>query len=308
MKSRRPILAAVVVLIVFPAVLALAAAVSNRTRNRNNGSIVSSGVKREYLLYVPTTYDRRRPAPLVISLHGAGGWPVQQRNLSGWNALAEREGFLVVYPAGRQGTGPRVWSVEQGEGLTRDVRFISDLIGTLERSYNIDRRRIYANGISNGGGMAFVLSCTMSDQIAAIGMVAAAQTLPWNWCTDHRAVPMISFHGTADPMIPYAGGSTWIAPARFPAAAAWAARWAARNHCGSSAIEAAIKADVTRSEYTNCADDASVELFTIRGGGHTWPGGEPMPEWFVGPTSRSIDATRTMWDFFRAHPLRSAPP
>ena len=82
----------------------------------------------------------------------------------------------------------------------RDVRFISELIDKLEAAYNIDPARIYANGFSNGGGMAFVLSCTLSDRIAAVGMVGAAQTLPWSWCTDHRPVPMIAFHGTADPI------------------------------------------------------------------------------------------------------------
>ena len=82
-------------------------------------------------------------------------------------------------------------------GLARDVRFISELIDKLEAAYNIDPTRIYANGLSNGGGMAFVLSCTLSDRIAAVGMVGAAQTLPWSWCTDRRPVPMIavSWHG-----------------------------------------------------------------------------------------------------------------
>ena len=107
--------------------------------------------------------------------------------------------------------------MRRGPGLTKDVRFISDLIDDLEKAYNIDPTRIYANGLSNGGGMAFVLSCTLSDRIAAVGMVAAAQMLPWSWCTDHRPVPMIAFHGTADSIVPYEGGTSWVAPdARFP--------------------------------------------------------------------------------------------
>src|SRR3989441_5213315 len=75
-------------------------------------------------------------------------------------------------------------------GLMRDVRFISELIDTLRAAYNIDPTRIYANGLSIGGGMAFVLSCTLSDRVAAVGMVAAAQSLPSSWCTDHRPVPI----------------------------------------------------------------------------------------------------------------------
>jgi polyhydroxybutyrate depolymerase len=184
-----------------------------------------------------------------------------------------------------------------------EVRFISELIDRLEAAYNIDPARIYADGLSNGGGMAFVLSCTLSDRIAAVGMVASAQLLPWSWCRDERAVPMIAFHGTADPLTPYNGGKTWIAPRSFPSIPKWTANWARRNRCRPNAVELAVAADVTRREYTNCADNAAVVLYTIRGGGHSWPGGGPLPEWLVGPTSRSIDATSQMWAFFRAHPL-----
>ena len=185
----------------------------------------------------------------------------------------------------------------------RDVRFLSELIDKLEADYNIDPSRIYANGLSNGGGMSFVLSCTLSDRIAAVGMVGAAQTLPWSWCTEHRAVPMITFHGTADAFARYNGGTSWVALEPFPAVPKWTANWARRNRCGPKPIESAVAADVTRREYPNCADDAAVVLYTLRGGGHTWPGGKPLPEWFVGPTSRSINATRQMWAFFREHQL-----
>ena len=188
----------------------------------------------------------------------------------------------------------------------KDVRFISELIDKLETIYNIDPTRIYANGISNGGGMSFVLSCTLSDRIAAVGMVGAAQTLPWTWCTEHRAVPMIAFHGTADPMALYNGGMSWVAPRPFPAVRTWTANWARRNRCGPNPVESAVATDVTRTEYTRCADDASVVLYTIHRGGHQWFGGKPqLPEWFVGPTSRSIDVTGQMWAFFREHPLAS---
>jgi polyhydroxybutyrate depolymerase len=295
---------AVFILLSLPALLALGAAVSFYARNRNNGSIVSSGLKREYLLHVPRSYDPSKPAALIISMHGAGGWPAQQKEMSRWNELADREGFLVVYPAGAIGGGPRIWRVQRGPGVARDVRFIADLIDELRGRYNIDPNRVYANGLSNGGGMSFVLSCMLSDRIAAVGIVAAAQTLPWRWCTDDRAVPMIAFHGTADPVTPYHGGRTWVASNMFPDVPTWVANWARRNQCSADPADSAVAEDVIRREYTSCAGDASVVLYTLRGGGHTWPGGEPLPEWFVGPTSRSIDASREMWAFFRAHPLR----
>ena len=306
MKSRKAVLGAVLILISLPVLYALLDAVTFYVRNRDNGAIVSSGQKRKYLLHVPGSYDPTKPTPLVLSMHFAGGWGAQQMDISGWNRLAEREGFLVAYPSGAEGGGPGVWHVDQGGGLARDVRFISELIDKLEAAYNIDPSRIYANGLSNGGGMTFVLSCTLSDRIAAVGMVAAAQTLPWSWCTDLRPVPMIAFHGTADPMIPYDGGTSWMAPDAWPNVLAWTKAWARRNQCGPNPVESQVAADVTRLDYTSCFDNAAVVLYTVQGGGHSWPGGKPLPEWLVGPTSRSIDATSEMWAFFREHRLSGA--
>lgn len=297
---RKLVLGAVLAFLAAPAALALYEAVSFHVRNRNNGTLVSSGEKRQYLLYVPSTYDRARKTPLVISMHGAGGWPAQERDLSGWNRLAERHGFLVVYPSGLESGGPRVWHM----GDEREVRFLSDLIDALEAAYDIDPARIYADGLSNGGGMAFVLSCTLSDRIAAVGLVASAQLLPWSWCTDRRPVPMIAFHGTADRMTPYEGGRTWIADETFPSIPIWTAAWARRNGCGSKPVESAVAADVTRIAYTGCKDGAAVELYKVEGGGHTWPGGGPLPEWLAGRRSSGVDATARMWEFFREHPRR----
>lgn len=301
--NRKSVLGAVLLLIALPALFAFGEAATFYLRNHNNGSIVSSGQKREYLLYVPRSYDRTKRTPLVISLHGAGGWPAQQMEVSQWNRLADAGGFIVVYPSGADGAGPRIWHVDRGTELMRDVTYIAQLIDKLEKSYNIDPQRIYADGLSNGGGMAFVLSCTLADRIAAVGMVAAAQTLPWNWCTDRRAVPMIAFHGTADPVVPYNGGRSWLYAGSFPNVPMWAAQWARRNACAPKPVETPVAADVSRREYIDCADGASVVLYTIRGGGHSWPGDTTLPEWFVGPTSRSVDATREMWAFFRAHRL-----
>ena len=300
-------LGAVWVLISLPLLLVLVEAASFYAVNHSGGAMVLSVQNRQYLLHVPPSYDRSKPTPLVISMHGAGGWPAQQMELSGWNQLADREQFIVAYPSGDDGAGLRIWHVERGPGLMRDVSFISALIDTVEATYTIDPTRIYANGLSNGGGMAFVLSCKLSDRIAAVGMVGAAQTLPFQWCTDRRPVPMIAFHGTADPMIPYDGGTTWITSEAFPNIPAWTKAWAGRNQCEASPVDSAVAPDVTRIEYLNCAGNATVVLYRVQGGGHTWPGGKPLPEWFAGPTSRSIDATSQLWAYFRQHRLSGAP-
>jgi polyhydroxybutyrate depolymerase len=278
--------------------------VSFHVRNRSNGVIVSSGLAREYLLYVPGSYDATKPTALVISLHGGAMWGAAQMATSQWNRVADQHGFIVVYPSGFGGRGPRAWHAGGGAGQMRDVRFIAELIDTLRASYNIDPVRIYANGLSNGGGMAFVLSCTLSDRIAAVGVVATAIFLPWSECGDRRAVPLIAFHGTADRLARYHGGKSWVAPDTFPDIPQWTEAWARKNRCAPNPVDSAVAIDVTRRAFTNCTNDAAVVLYTVQGGGHTWPGGTPFPEWFAGRTSNSIDASSLMWAFFREHPLR----
>jgi polyhydroxybutyrate depolymerase len=302
--GRRSALRTVLALLAVPVALAAVTCVSFYARNRNNGGFVSSGEKREYLLYVPKSYDRTRPTPLVISMHGGGLWGAAHRDMSQWDAVADEQGLIVVYPSGVGGRGPRAWRAGHADASAKDVRFIAELIDTLKASYNIDPARIYADGLSNGGGMAFVLSCTLSDRIAAIGQVASAQFLPWSRCNDERAVPMIAFHGTEDRFTAYHGGTSWVAGNHvFPSIPTFVATWARRNRCGANPIESAVAADVTRRAYTGCADDADVVLYTIHGGGHTWPGGGPAPEWFLGATSTGVDASRQAWAFFREHPL-----
>lgn len=294
----------VLALLALPLVLAPIEAARFYSANRDSGRVISSGRVREYSLHVPPGYRRGTPVPLVISMPGAGLWGAAQERVSGWDALADREGFIVVYPTGAKGSGPRHFHVEPGPALDEDVAYVRDLIDAVTSTYTIDPARIYANGLSNGGGMAFVLSCTMSNRIAAVGMASAAYTLPWTWCANTRPVPMIAFHGTEDRGVPYGGGTSWVAPDPFPNIPMWTANWARRNRCAPAPIDSPIAPNVTRRAYTGCANDADVELYTIRGGGHEWPGGGPLPEWLCGPFTHSIYATREMWTFFSRHRLR----
>jgi polyhydroxybutyrate depolymerase len=161
-------------------VLVLSVLLAYRLVNRTNGTLVSSGKQRNYLLYVPESYDPSKPTPLVISLHGLIQRPANQMKLTHWNDLADRYGFIVVYPSGTR--FPLRWNAGGSYGAdtdpAQDVAFISDLIDQLESEYNIDSARIYANGLSNGGGMSFVLSCELSERIAAVGLVAGAYATP----------------------------------------------------------------------------------------------------------------------------------
>lgn len=112
-----------------------------------------------------------------------------------------------------------------------------------------------------------------------------------------------------DPIIPYEGGPLGdpFNPVKsvFPPVREWVHDWALRNRCDAAPVESAPAPTVTRFAYPGCADGADVVLHAVHDGGHSWPGGGPMPEWRVGPTSAAVDATREIWVFFEAHPLRT---
>lgn len=304
MTRRSVVLMIAIACLSAPALFVLLEAAASDTANGDTQTIVSAGIKREYILHVPPTYHPSRPAPLVISMHGAANWPAFQMHASEWNRVADEHGFLVVYPGG-QGATLKTWRLQGRDNPSRmpDVVFISELIDRLSESYSIDPRAIYANGLSNGGGMTFVLACTLAHRIAAFGVVGAAVTIPMDWCNATRPTPLIAFHGTADRVTPYDGGKVWIAPRPFPHIPDWTARWAASNGCSPQPVESRIAPDVTRRQYRGCAGDAEVVFYTIEGGGHTWPGGPPMPEWMLGKTTRGIHASREMWAFFSRHRL-----
>lgn len=264
-------------------------------------TLTHDGIERRYLLYVPTGYEPKTGAPLVLSIHGFASNPQQQADISEWNQIADQYGFIVVYP---QGTGfPLRWNAGQtsfvrAEGAD-DVGFITALLDQLETDLCINPAQIYVNGLSNGAGMSNRLACQLADRIAAIGGVAGAYNPIPGGCEPSRPVPVIVFHGTDDPIVPYAGGRA--GGLDLPLIEIWARRWAQRNGCTLTPEVTDVSTHVTRTAYTGC--DANVILYTIDGGGHTWPGGLPLPEFIVGQTSQEIDASELMWEFFMANPL-----
>ncbi len=271
--------------------------------NQADGSIISGGERRSYLLHVPASYNPATPAPLVISIHGFAEWPAHQMQISHWNDLADQYGFIVVYPAG---TGfPRRWRAGGGTAADdmADVRFIADLIDDLAARYTIDRTRIYANGLSNGGGMSYRLACQLADRIAAVGSVSGAYLFPSSACQPSRPVPFIAFHGTEDPIVPYTGGPSASFDIPFPVVPDWIAAYAGRSGCGAAPTSLPQRGQVTGVQYTGCQAGADVIFYTIAGGGHAWPGGDPLPRFIVGQTSQEIDATAVMWAFFSRHRL-----
>ncbi|MFW5748957.1 MAG: alpha/beta hydrolase family esterase [Chloroflexota bacterium] len=258
-------------------------------------TLLSDRLERSYRLYIPESYTGETGAPLVISLHGFGSNSRQQAEFSQWNAIAEEVGAVVVYPQG-YGMPPR-WNagVIPGGGFTDDVTFINDLIDHMNASLCIDPGRVYVNGFSNGGGMSHYLACNLADQITAVGMVAGAYPTLDLPCEPGEPVPVIAFHGGADQIVPYDGSGTFF---RLPPVDAWAAAWAERNGCDPEPDSEVIVEGIDRVTYSGCEDNATVVLYTIADGDHTWPGGPRLPLGVGGEPSALVDATALMWNFF----------
>ena len=270
-------------------------------QNKTNGRIVSGGRVRKYLIYVPESYDPNTASPLVFSFHGFVQWPAHQRNMTGWNTLADEHGFIVVYP---KGTGfPLRWNIMPNENdqgsMSEDPVFIRELLEHLSHSYNIDQTRIYANGMSNGGGMSDLLACELWESFAAIGGVAGAYRYPRENCDPPRPVPVIAFHGQDDQVVPYSGGrSSRDDQIEFLSVEDWAASWAEHNSCATTPVFSEITNEIQRLSYSDCWQDNEVILYRVGDGGHTWPGGEKLPVWIAGYTNQDINATALMWEFF----------
>lgn len=268
------------------------------------GVLTSGGIERHYLLYVPESYDPAQPTPLVLSLHGFASNPGQQMEFSVWNDLADEHGFLVAYP---QGTGfPLRWNTDQlpdaeyrFNGRADDVTFISDLIDRAAEDYCLDQARVYATGLSNGGGMSNRLACELADRITAIGTVAGAYPPLVEGCNPSRPVPVMAFHGTEDTIVPYEGAA--FQGTAFPAIPDWAAGWAERDGCDLTpeAMDSVGEVDIIR--YVNCEGGAQVILHTVNGGGHNWPGGGEQPSLIMGNVNCDVNASERMWAFFEGY-------
>jgi polyhydroxybutyrate depolymerase len=258
----------------------------------------STSGTRTALVHIPTGYDPTKPTPIVLNFHGLAGSPSQEEGLTLMDAEADSQGFVVVYP---QGTGALPsWNAGACCGTAvsdnvDDVGFTSDLLDALEDKLCADETRVFVTGMSNGGFFSHVLGCDMADRIAAIAPVAGVLGIPT--CNPSRPVPVIEFHGTSDPLVPYDGD-----PAiGYPSVADTVAGWVQRDGCTGSPTTTYSNGDATCVTYAQCSQGADVTLCTITGGGHTWPGGTPFP--LLGATSTDISATDAMWTFFQSHPL-----
>ncbi|MCG6874435.1 MAG: polyhydroxybutyrate depolymerase [Betaproteobacteria bacterium] len=292
-----------------------------------NITVRHDGLKRTALVNVPPQVAEGRPLPVVLNFHGGGGNAVSQQRYSHMDAIADREGFIVVYP---NGTGMLqdsllTWNAGTCCGIavrqgTDDVGYVRALLDELARRLPVDSARIYATGLSNGAMMSYRLAAELSDRIAAIAPVGGASAMPRFHAK--RMVPILHVHSIDDPRALYRGGLGPPFPftnvrVRHRPVEETLSEWAAFGGCNPKAelrderhgTPGTQSADHTARlyVYTGCRDGTEVALWQLTGAGHVWPGGELdfLPR-LLGPGTDVIDANEEIWRFFRRYHLPPA--
>jgi polyhydroxybutyrate depolymerase len=256
-----------------------------------HATVESSGGTRAYMVYVPDAYDPEQPAPVAYVFHGATSNKEQQLAYSRYPRVADEDGALLVLPDAL-GT-PTRWSpfgpAFAGVEGVDDLAFFDDLSAAVEASFCVDTERVLVSGMSSGGFMAAAVACTRSERVAAAGPVTATV---WVEAACGEAVPVAYayFHGTDDPVVPYEGGANSPGPVPETSQA-----WADQNGCDPEPVDERVSDEVVHRSWTGC--EASTDLYTVEGGGHTWPGATIARG---GYTTDDIDATEIIWETFRA--------
>jgi polyhydroxybutyrate depolymerase len=263
------------------------------------GTLVHNGVVRSYQLDIPASYNGWRSIPVIVNLHGAGSNPQRQNDQTRMPELAGRQGYVVVAPqaagstwnlvpafVGAPDVGPGV-PVPTGD----DAGFVNALMDHLESTLCLDKSREYVTGMSAGAGMATWLMCQPDTRFAAAAPVAGlTQGL---FCPAPSVPPFITFHGDADPAVPYGGGNLAGLPLGIPSVEGRTNEFALKEGCTTQVRTTRIAANVEHKVW-QCPPWAAAEVYKIIGGGHVWPGS-------VG--NQSIDATRVILSFFAQHRL-----
>jgi polyhydroxybutyrate depolymerase len=268
------------------------------------GSIAVGSDTREYLIHIPDGLEGKL-VPLVLVFHGGGGNAASMPRFTGFDRLADEQGFIVAYPDSVN----KHWDDSRGLSPGDDVGFVNVLIAHLEQTLKIDSKRIYATGISNGGFFSQRLACDLTDKLAAVASVAATMpdTLP-PLCKPARPISVLFMHGTKDPIVRIDGGPILRnrgSNVSLAEASSFWRKWDATDskpHTENLPDRVHDGTHVHFDRYGGGKDGTEVVIYTIEGGGHAWPGGaQYMPAFLVGKASKNLDATQAIWEFFKRH-------
>jgi len=275
-------------------------------------AVVVKDQQRTYLVHIPPRHDVRKPAPVVLTLHGAAMNGPLMVPFCGLNETADKHGFIVVYPNGT-GTGPFLtwnaggFSGRLAQGRPDDVAFIAALLDDLGALVKVDAKRVFACGMSNGAMMCYRLAAELSDRLAAIAPVAG--TIAIQESKPKRPVPVLHFHGTKDAFVPFEGHDGRLHSfLQLKSVEDSIQTWVKLNGCKEQPLHEVLSREgddmkVTRATYSGGRNGAEVVLVTIEGGGHTWPGMKPLVD-IIGKSATNISANDLIWEFFQKHPRK----
>ncbi len=265
--------------------------------------ITVDNVERTYRLFIPDDLVTNQPAPLVFNFHGTGGTPERQARLSDLESVAAKDGFIVISPQAvfrYHDDSPQTWNVEKKPGVD-DVKFVQAIIRKVSEQYAINAKRIYAAGFSGGARMSSRLACDLSETIAAIAPVAGVR-FP-NDCKPKRAVPVITFHGTQDPVNTYELKPT-SPPYWHMGVDKAIAGWVKHNECNATPAVKVMSATLQKQTY-QCKANADIIFYRSTAAGHTWPGSKQadvLKQYGLGETE-AIPAYSLIAEFFYQHPM-----
>jgi len=278
--------------------------VSAQTGTTIVDSIYSGSIYRTYRFYRPLSYTGTQAYPLVINLHGYTSTSFAQQYYGNFMPIADTAKFLIVHPQGtKDGSNQPYWNAGISPTAVNDLQFISQLIDSLKTIYNIDPNSIYSTGMSNGGFMSNFLACNLSNKIAAIaGVTGTMFTTVSPTCNPGRPVPVMHIHGTADPTVPYNGGTGTIAVDSLMKF------WRIKNNTNSVPTTSAVPNINTTDGCTadhflwsGGTSGSTNELYRVNGGAHTWPGATII----TGVTNQDFNASVEIWRFFRKYKLNT---
>ena len=256
------------------------------------------GLMRDYILYLPANLQAE--APLVFNLHGYTSNADQQRFYSEMDDVADDNGFAVCYPDGTlDELGAPHWNSGWASGVD-DTGFLVALAQSLQIEHDLDPERTFSCGMSNGGFMSYHLACEANDTFKAVASVTGSMSvLTEAGCDPSLAVPIFEIHGTLDLVVPYDGQDGILSIDDV------VSFWANSNGCVSPdeyELDNTSLLDlctVTVNKYTNCDSGNEVWLYTVNGGGHTWPGAIPIG--VTGNTNQDFEASEEIWEFFNQY-------
>jgi polyhydroxybutyrate depolymerase len=274
-------------------------------------TMISGGISREYRVYVPSVYYLASgPVPIVFNFHGYTSNNIQQEFYGDFRPIADTANFILVHPQGTIIGGSTAWNTFGTIGSSPDdIGFVSDMIDSLAANYNINRNKVYATGLSNGGFMSYDLACLLSNKITAIASVAGGQVaLHASSCNAKHPTPIMQIHGDIDPVVSYTGVGGIISCLHVDTLVK---NWVNFNNCNTSPsitplpdINTTDNCTVQHHVYTGGTNGSSVELYKVIGGGHTWPG-TPFPVATNGNTNLDFNASKEIWRFFSQYSLNN---